>query len=94
MTIELPTGFTLDNADAPAPFQSTTITSYRVTIGATKDQHTLLYKRSFFFGGNDAILFPVGGYELLKGYFDRVYKADNHTITLKQGAATAQAPVK
>jgi hypothetical protein len=94
VTIELPAGFTLDNADAPAPFQSANISAYRVTIGATKDQHTLLYRRSFFFGGNEAILFPVGGYELLKNYFDRLYKADNHTITLKQEAATAQAPVK
>jgi hypothetical protein len=94
LTIELPAGFTLDNADAPAPFQSTNISAYKVTIGATKDQHTLVYKRSFFFGGNDAILFPVGGYELLRNYFDRLYKADNHTITLKQDAATAQTPVK
>ncbi len=94
VTIDLPEGFTLDNADAPAPFQSTTISAYRVTIGETKDHHTLLYKRSFFFGGNEAILFPVAGYELLRNYFDRLYKADNHTITLKQGAATAQAPVK
>jgi hypothetical protein len=94
VTIDLPAGFALDNADAPAPFQSTNMTAYKVTIGATKDQHTLMYKRSFFFGGNDAILFPVGGYELLKNYFDRLYKADNHTITLKQEAATAQSPVK
>jgi hypothetical protein len=94
VTIELPAGFTLDNADAPAPFQSTNISSYRVTIEASKDQRTLLYKRSFFFGGNDAILFPVGGYDLLRNYFDKLYKADNHTITLKQNAATAQTPVK
>ncbi|MBV9209689.1 MAG: hypothetical protein JOZ52_03615, partial [Acidobacteria bacterium] len=94
VTIDLPQGFTLDNADAPAPFQSANITAYRVTIGATKDQRTLVYKRSFFFGGNEAILFPVNGYDLLKNYFDKVYKADNHTITLKQDAATAQTPSK
>lgn len=94
VTVELPTGFTLDNVDAPAPFQSTNITSYRVTIEASKDHRTLVYKRSFFFGGNDAVLFPAGGYDLLRNYFDKLYKADNHTITLKQDAATAQSPVK
>ncbi len=90
VSIELPTGFTLDNADAPAPFHSENISDYKVTIGISQDQRTLIYKRSFFFGGNGAILFPAANYELLKGYFDKVYKADSHTITLKQAATTAQ----
>jgi len=90
VTIELPTGFTLDNADAPAPFHSEKISDYKVAIGFSQDQRTLIYKRSFFFGGNGAIYFPAANYELLKGYFDKVYKADTHTITLKQAATTAQ----
>lgn len=90
VVIELPAGFTLDNADAPAPFNAPKISEYKVTIGVSKDQKTLVYNRSFFFAGNDAILFPVSGYEQLKQYFEILYKADNHTITLKQGTATAQ----
>lgn len=90
VTILLPSGYALDNADSPAPFNSTGISEYKVTMGASKDQKTLVYKRTFFFGGNEAILFPVSTYEVLRQYFDRVYKSDNHVITLKQGTATAQ----
>ncbi len=94
VTIELPAGYSLDSADAPAPFRSEKVSDYKVTIGTSNDQRTLVYKRSFYFGDNEAILFPSTMYTPLKTYFDRVYKADNHTITLKQGAATAQAPSK
>jgi hypothetical protein len=59
-------------------------------MAASKDQRILVYKRTFYFGGNEGILFPAASYDTLKQYFDRVYQADNHTITLKQGAVTAQ----
>ena len=94
VTIELPAGFTLESPDAPPPFHAENVSDYRVTIGVSKDQRTLVYKRTFFFGGNEAIMFPVASYELLRQYFDRVYKADNHAITLKQGTATAQTTGK
>ncbi|MBC7911958.1 MAG: DUF3857 and transglutaminase domain-containing protein [Pyrinomonadaceae bacterium] len=94
VTIELPAGYSLDSPDAPAPFRSEKVSDYKATIGISKDQRTLVYKRSFYFGDNEAILFPPNMYQPLRNYFDRVYKADNHTITLKQGAATAQAPAK
>lgn len=51
VSIDLPAGFALDNADAPAPFNAGEISQYRVTIGVTKDGKTLVYKRNFFFGG-------------------------------------------
>jgi hypothetical protein len=94
VTINLPAGFVLDSADSPAPFRAQNISEYKVTIAATKDQKVLIYKRTFFFGGNKGILFPASTYDVLKQYFDTVYKADTHTITLKQGAATAQAPTQ
>jgi hypothetical protein len=89
VTIELPAGFVLDNADAPAPFKAAAISEYKPTIGVTKDGHTMVYKRAFFFGGNGSIYFPVESYQALKQYFDAVHKSDNHTVTLKQAAATA-----
>ena len=58
----------------------------------TKDGHNLIYKRTFFFGGGGNIFFPVGSYEALKQYFDAVHKSDDHTVTLKQAAATAVTP--
>lgn len=89
VTVDLPAGYDLDNADAPAPIRSAPITEYTVTIGVTKDHRQLVYKRQFFFGGGGNIVFPVASYANVKTLFDMINKADNHTITLKQAAATA-----
>ena len=86
--IALPKGYALDNADSPAPFGSGKISEYKVTMQATSDGSLLIYKRNFFFGGDDTVLFPVTSYAPLKGYFDMLHKQDNHSIALKQ-AATA-----
>lgn len=87
--ISLPEGFSLDNADAPAPLGAGKVSQYTVKIAVTKDQRTLIYKRAFTFGTTEIILFPKTTYPALKNYFDMLNKADGHTITLKQGAATS-----
>ena len=84
VTIFLPHGYALDNADSPAPISAGAVSSYTVKMGVTKDAATLVYNRSFFFGGNNTILFPADRYEAIKRLFDEINKADNHTITLKQ----------
>jgi hypothetical protein len=81
--IDLPPGFTLDNADTPAPFGAANISQYTVKIGATTDGKTVRYLRDFFFGGGDNIMFPTASYPGLKQLFDAVHTADNHTLTLK-----------
>jgi hypothetical protein len=89
--IVLPEGFSLDNADAPAPIDPSTthqITGQTVKI-ATEDGRKLIYKRQFFFGGKDTITFPAANYNALKQLFEMIHNNDNHTITLKQAAATA-----
>jgi hypothetical protein len=86
--MELPKGYAFDNADAPAPFGSGNISAYKVTMQASTDGTLLIYKRNFFFGGDGTILFPVTSYGALKGYFDMLHKQDNHSIALKQAAAT------
>ena len=91
VTIELPPGFTLDSADAPQSFSAGSIGDYKPSIGVTKDGRTMIYQRKFFFGGGNTIIFPVESYSKLKGYFDYIHQADNHTITLKQAATTATA---
>ncbi len=91
VTFTLPTGFVLESPDAPQPITAQSISEYKATIGVSQDQRTLVYKRKFFFGGNGSILFPSQNYDLLRVFFDRVYKSDQHAITLKQGAATAQS---
>jgi hypothetical protein len=94
VTFTLPTGFVLESPDAPVPISAQDVSEYKATIGISQDQRTLLYKRKFFFGGKDSILFPSKNYELLRVFFDRVYKSDSHAITLKQAAATAQTSPK
>jgi hypothetical protein len=92
VTIDLPEGFVLDNADAPAPFDAKALSRYDVKILVTKDRKSLLYKRAFFFGGGggmNSLYYERDTYNSLKEYFDLLHKQDNHTITLKQGAATA-----
>jgi hypothetical protein len=91
VTIELPVGFSLDNADAPPPFSGGEISEYKPSLSITKDGRKLVYKRSFFFGGANTIVFPVDSYAKLKSFFDTLHQADNHTITLKQATATATA---
>jgi len=87
--IHLPTGYALDNADSPAPFGSGAISEYKPSLAITSDGKTLVYKRTFFFGGGGNVLFPVETYPQIKAYFDQLHQQDSHTIALKQGAATA-----
>ena len=82
--IELPKGYAFDNADAPQPFSSGAISEYKVSVSVASDASLLLYKRQFFFGGSNSILYPVESYGPLKNYFDMLHKQDNHTIALKQ----------
>lgn len=91
-TIDLPAGFSLDSPDVPAPItpaMTQNLCEQKIKMAVTTDGHTLIYDRSFFFGGGGNILFPVRSYPVLKQLFDVINKNNNHTITLKQGAATA-----
>lgn len=89
--ITLPAGYALDNADAPAPFESPGVSGYKPTLGVTDDRKGLLFRRNFFFGGKNSIIYPVSGYDRLKAYFDALHKSDGHTVTLKQSASTASS---
>lgn len=92
VTINLPAGFALDNADAPRGLNGGEITQYNIKIGITKDGRTLIYQRDFFFGGGQSGLrFPVTSYAKLKNHFDEVHKRDNHMLSLKQDATSAAA---
>ncbi len=83
--IELPKGFALDSADAPAMIEDPQkIGSLKIDMGVAKDGSFLTYRRKFHFGGGNRTLFPVASYQPLKGLFDAFHKADSHTITLKQ----------
>jgi hypothetical protein len=82
--IALPTGFELERPDQPGPFRSGDIASYEMKISVIGKEEALQVKRTFSFEG---LLFPAKSYPGLKELFDRLHKADNHTITLKQAEA-------
>ena len=89
VTINLPAGYALDNAESPGPFNAGPLSDYKPSLGITVDRRTLVYKRDFFFGGGGTILFPATSYAPLKAYFDQLHQQDNHTISLKQAGTTA-----
>lgn len=85
VTINLPRGFALDNADAPGPFKVTDVAQYGVKIQVANKNEQLLYHRDWTF---NALIFPQTSYTGVKQVFDMLHKSDGHTITLKQQAAT------
>jgi len=83
--IELPKGFSLDNADSPSDIADPNqIGLLKINMGINKEGTLLTYSRKFYFGGGGNVLFPVRAYQPLKNMFDAFHKADSHTITLKQ----------
>ncbi|MEP7074496.1 MAG: DUF3857 domain-containing protein, partial [Acidobacteriota bacterium] len=90
ISIDFPAGFSLENADAPASIQdSKGIYSHVSYMGITKDKKTLVYRRTFSFGGGGNIDFQVVSYPAIKGLFEAFNKADVHQMTLHQDAVTA-----
>jgi hypothetical protein len=85
IVIELPSGYTLDNPEQPAPFRSANVADYNVKISVVGKSEALQYKRTFSFNG---LVFPSTSYTPLKQLFDMLHESDNHTITLKQATTT------
>ena len=89
VTIELPQGFALENADAPAPLRDKQgIGVHSVQIGV-RDNKELVYGREFSFGNGGLVRFPSASYPALKGLFDAFNKADVHQLTLRESASVS-----
>jgi hypothetical protein len=88
ITLTVPNGYAFDNADPPGSISAGPVSRYEVKMSVTNDQRTLKYKRSFFFGAGDSILFPAESYRTIKRLFDEISRSDNHMITLKQVGST------
>ncbi|MBA2378905.1 MAG: DUF3857 and transglutaminase domain-containing protein [Blastocatellia bacterium] len=82
--IQLPKGFELDNADAPADLTDPqNIGSLKINMGVDREANTLSFSRTFHFGGGGATLFPVQSYPAVKMLFDGFHKADTHALALR-----------
>jgi hypothetical protein len=85
LQIQLPAGYELDNADAPAEvIDQQKIGDLRISMTYSAAGNTLAYQRNFFFGAGGNLIFPKESYDGIKRLFDNFYKADTHMVTLKQ----------
>lgn len=87
ITFEFPAGFSLDNADVPAPItpqMTQEISALAIKMTVDKSKNTLTYKRSFFFGGKGVIQFPKASYTAVKNLFELIRTADDHSLALRQ----------
>ena len=89
--VRLPEGFQLDHPERPAPFEIKPVVKYGVNISIENPGNTLLYRRSFMFGGESIPIFAPKNYAVLKTVFDRVHSDDDHMITLKLAETTPNA---
>ncbi len=87
VTIKIPPGFALENAESPASFGLGDVGDYRVSAKAGKG--LLVYERKLVFGRGGRLIFPLENYPMLKQAFDAIHDEDQHTITLRQQAAGA-----
>jgi hypothetical protein len=88
--VQMPAGFELDHADAPATINFGRAGNYEVKIMVNKSSRKLHYTRKLTFGAGGLIVVPVAEYTPLRQIFDRIHESDNHTLTLKQEAAAAK----
>jgi hypothetical protein len=84
--IELPAGFELEPPSLPSPLSAAPVAAHSVTVQVVDGGRVLDYRRSFSFGGEGILTFPVTSYASLKAFFDRVQQADDHTLTLVAAA--------
>jgi hypothetical protein len=91
-TINIPNGFALDHADAPAPINFLPVGQYSVTIKAGKK--IVVYHREMTFGLNDRTRMTQAAYPALKSLFDSVHQRDSSILTLKAATDTPLAEVR
>ncbi|MGQ0542501.1 MAG: DUF3857 domain-containing protein [Blastocatellia bacterium] len=93
-TIELPDGFSLENAEAPGMVKDPQgIGSHQTQMSIANNGKLLMYKRTFSFGNGGLIRFPVQSYTAVKGLFEAFHRADVHPLALRE-ASTAASTTK
>jgi hypothetical protein len=83
--LELKTPVVEADADAPGDVSDPAKSgSLMISMAFDKASGVLRYKRSFYFGANGKLIFPVNNYQAMRELFGEFHKADTHIVTLKQ----------
>ena len=83
ITIALPDGFSLDNAESPGGLSFGDIGSYKFTLAIKSGTAELVANREFVFGNKGILRIDAKNYAAVKGAFDAVQVRDSHSISLK-----------
>ncbi|MBI1353232.1 MAG: DUF3857 domain-containing protein [Acidobacteria bacterium] len=88
VTIQMPEGYELEDAEAPQSFKLGEFGEYTVKLAKTSTGK-LIYDRMFVWGTGGTLLFPADAYPNLKGAFDAMHKQDEHMLTLRPAESAA-----
>ncbi len=83
--IELPKNYSIERFSVPTNVREKSKLGelvYNITFD--KEAHKLIFKRNFYFGGGNRILFPAKAYTPLKKLFDLFHKSDSYVYSLKR----------
>lgn len=83
VTLQLPMGWKLDNADNPGSFQFGKPGSYTMKMTISKSNELVL-NRDLTFGSEGMINFGTESYPSLKKIFDEIQLRDRHTLSMKE----------
>jgi hypothetical protein len=89
VSIVLPEGFALDNAESPGGIKFGDPGSYDIKLGI-RDGHELVCMRELTFGKGGLVAYPKESYPNIKALFDEVHRHDDATISLKLGLPVKQ----
>lgn len=83
ISLMLPSGFALDNAQNPGSFNIGAPGAYELTL-SVKGGRELVCVRGLTFGKGGALAFAAAAYPHVKNVFDEIRRRDDVTISLKQ----------
>jgi hypothetical protein len=91
VSIVMPDGFVLDNAENPGGINFGPPGSYELKM-SIKGGRELICSRQLTFGKEGRLAYPQDTYPTLKTLFDTVHRHDDAAISFKQGAAAVKQP--
>jgi hypothetical protein len=83
LTIALPEGYELDNAENPGGLDLGAAGKYFIRMSRSP-KNELVLQRNLIFGKQGAIEFPAEVYPRLKRAFDEIHKKDGTILSLRQ----------